>query len=57
MSLFQKSVLKKYLDELDDKAVRNAYTKFKAFFFDKEIDHMVYDLYELTEEEIVLVER
>ncbi len=37
MGLFQKSVLKKYLDELDDKAVLNAYGRFKAFFFDKEI--------------------
>ena len=41
MSLFQNSVLKKYLDELDDKVVRNAYGRFKAFFFDKEIQENI----------------
>lgn len=41
MSLFQKSVLKKYLDELDDNAVRDAYDRFKTFFFDKEIQENI----------------
>jgi len=41
MSLFQKSVVKKYLDELGYKAVRDAYDRFKSFFFDKEIQENI----------------
>ena len=41
MGQFQNSVLKKYLDELDDKVVWNAYGRFKAFFFDKEIQENI----------------
>ncbi len=47
MSLFQKSVEKKYLNELD------------SVVFDipnKQIDQMVYELYDLSKEEIKIVE-
>ncbi|MFK7807066.1 MAG: hypothetical protein AB8F74_04615, partial [Saprospiraceae bacterium] len=37
MSLFQKSVLNKYLKTLSDKKVKTAYEKYVAFFQDETI--------------------
>ncbi|MBK8947275.1 MAG: hypothetical protein IPM32_18705 [Ignavibacteriae bacterium] len=36
MSLFQKSVIKKYLSNLDSKEVTSAYNKFREFYGDSE---------------------
>lgn len=47
MALFQQSVIKKHIQELDKVAVNKT---------DKEIDQMVYELYGLTEEEIKIEE-
>ncbi len=41
MGLFQKSVLKKYLEELDQSVIHAAYGRFKSFFFDKEIQENI----------------
>ncbi len=47
MQLFQKSVLHKYLKIQDPNSEAKT---------DREIDHMVYELYGLSEEEIKIVE-
>lgn len=56
MPLFQKSVLKRYLAELPQAQILSSYQVFQNIFNHKEIDYMVYELYELTEEEIRIVE-
>ena len=43
MALFQKSVLQKYLQSLDDKKVKTAYAKFTAFFHDETIIQNIRD--------------
>jgi hypothetical protein len=53
MSLFQNSVLTKYLKEVKQKA---QILKAEIDKTDREIDRMVYELYGLTEEEIGIVE-
>ena len=80
MALFQKSVIKKHLNNLDKEQVEKAYQKIRENYSpakiekikqikkeaqslkaeidktDKEIDRKVYELYELSEEEIGIVE-
>ena len=57
MSIFQKSVIQKHLRNLDKEVVEKAYQKYKEIDkTDKQIDQMVYELYDLTKEEIKLVE-
>lgn len=41
MGLFQQSVLNKYLEELDEGKVQNAYKRFKAFFHNPEIQENI----------------
>lgn len=41
MSLFQKSVLNKYLDEQDNNTVQEAYVKFKDYFHNTQIQHNI----------------
>jgi tRNA1(Val) A37 N6-methylase TrmN6 len=41
MSLFQKSVLKKYLNEQNNDAVQEAYNKFKDYFHNTQIQHNI----------------
>lgn len=41
MSLFQKSVLNKYLNEQDNTAVQAAYQKYKAYFHNLQIQHNI----------------
>jgi len=41
MSLFQKSVLKKYLNELDNEKVHKAFTIFSNYFHNSEIQHNI----------------
>jgi hypothetical protein len=53
MSLFQHSVLTKYLKEANEKAQT---LKSEIDKTNHEIDRMVYELYGLTEEEIGIVE-
>jgi len=43
MSLFQKSVLKKYLNELDIEKVHKAFTIFSNYFHNSEIQHNILD--------------
>lgn len=65
--MFQKSVLAKYLKQLDEEVVSTAYQKFSDYFLnaglqaeidktDREIDGMVYELYGLSGEEIGIIE-
>jgi hypothetical protein len=80
MAIFQKSVIKKHLNNLDKEQVEKAYQKIRENYSpakiekikqikkeaqslkaeidktDKEIDRKVYELYELSEEEIGIVE-
>jgi type II restriction/modification system DNA methylase subunit YeeA len=53
MSLFQHSVLTKYLKELKQKAQT---LKSEIIKTDRVIDRIIYELYGLTEEEIGIVE-
>jgi hypothetical protein len=48
MAIFQKSVINKHLVSIDSEKINNAYKT--------KINQMVYKLYELTEEEIKIVE-
>jgi len=67
MSIFQKSVINKHLQNLDSNQVEweEFFNKYKTEIntlqteidkTDQEIDQMVYELYGLTEEEIEIVE-
>jgi hypothetical protein len=53
MPLFQISVLKKHLKQQD----QEVFFKAEIDKTNREIDHMVYELYRLTEEEIKIVKK
>ena len=56
MSLFQKSVEQKYLNELDSELIDKKYAEFQGYFANPErqenINQLVYELYGLNEEEL-----
>ena len=60
MSLFQKLVEQKYLNEPDSALIDKKYAEYQDYFANPErqenIDQLVYELYGLNEEEIKIVE-
>ena len=69
MTLFQNSVLRNHLENIDKKAIDKAFEIYKKEFLpkianikaqidttDKQIDEMVYALYGLSEAEVAVVE-